>query len=383
MKERTIKKSTISLLDLTGEIFNSGDTYYVEICNENNGQGFVEYTRKETLKLLDPTYDQTFKSIFTYGENMSSIPRLKSFLNSLLYNKYKESIVEIEYAPNELASLGDKGRKNLLVFDIIVKAKFESKKYIFIDIEIQTAFHSQLFMRQIKYANALYTNIKKEILVLVLQVDNREESSFWTLAPYMITYSNPIQQNKINETFEIINLDIKKTIELIKDIKDNESIQFGDIIIGNKGKNWLKLIGLRFWVKKKEGYYFYLPKIKNACPEILGALEILSCFNDSQAKEIIRSQIEKEKDFEDGYFKGKEEGKQEGKEEGKEEGKKESDLKTWMRLFKKNININKDGDLFPDLGKVTEKTVKELFPKDPFLVSFIQFLKNNDKILDS
>ena len=98
-------------------------------------------------------------------------------------------------------------------------------------------------------------------------------------------------------------------------------------------------------------------------------------FNDSQAKEIIRSQIVKEKDIEDGYFRGKE--------EGKEEGKKESDLKTWMRLFKKNININKDGDLFPDLGKVTEKTVKELFPKDPFLVSFIQFLKNNDKILDS
>ncbi len=100
------------------------------------------------------------------GKKCHQFLRLKSFLNFLLYNQYKESIVDIEYAPNELASLGDKGRNNLSVFDIIVKALFESKKYIFIDIEIQTTFHNQLFMRWMNYANALYSNLKHEILVL-------------------------------------------------------------------------------------------------------------------------------------------------------------------------------------------------------------------------
>ena len=88
-------------------------------------------------------------------------------------------------------------------------------------------------MRWIKYANSLYSNPKHEIQVLILKVDNREKSSFWTLAPYMITYSNPIQQDKIDETFEIINIDLKKTIQLIKDKK---LIQFGDINIDNRGK---------------------------------------------------------------------------------------------------------------------------------------------------
>ena len=56
-------------------------------------------------------------------------------------------------------------------------------------------------MRWIKYATNLFSNINQEILVLILQVDNREESSFWSLSPYMITYSNPIQQDKINGIF--------------------------------------------------------------------------------------------------------------------------------------------------------------------------------------
>ena len=180
-------------------------------------------------------------------------------------------------------------------------------------------------MRWIKYATALYSNIKYETLILVLQVDNTEQSSFWSLAPYKITYSNPIQQDKISKTFEIINIDLKKAINLIK---DKQTIQFGDIKIDNEGKSWLKLIGLRFWVKK-EGDFFYLPKIKNACNEILSAMNILSCFNDDQVKEIIRFQMLKDKEFEDGYFKGKEDGYFQGKEE--------LSLKMWMNLFKKKL----------------------------------------------
>ena len=180
---------------------------------------------------------------------MASILRLKYFLNSLLYNKYKGTIVDIKYAPNELlASLGDKGRNNLSVFDIIVKAKFENNKFIFIDIEIQTIFYNQLFMRWIKYGNFLFSNPKHEILVLILKVDNREESSFWTLASYMITYSNPIQQDKIDETFEIINIDLKKIIQLIK---DKRPIKFGDINIDNRGKKLVKINRITFLSKKR------------------------------------------------------------------------------------------------------------------------------------
>ena len=362
-------------MDLTGDNihFKAGnkERFFFQFYRIEDNKDFMEFSENETIKLLDPTYDQAFKSIFTYGKNISSKSRLKSFLNSLLHNKYNEYIVNIEYSPNELAKLGDKGRKHLLVFDIIVKATFESKKYIFIDIEIQTTFHNQLFMRWIKYATNLFSNINQEILVLILQVDNREESSFWSLSPYMITYSNPIQQDKINGIFEIINIDLNKAIDLIKKKKP---IQFEDIKIDDEGKNWLKIIGLRFWAKK-EGEFFYLPKIKNNCAEILSTMEILSCFTSNQVKDILEFQKKKEKEFEDGYYKGKE--------DGYYEGKIESDLTTWMRLFKNNISIKDNGNLYPDIGKVAENTVQKLFSGDPYLETFLYFLKNNDKILNN
>ena len=82
-------------------------------------------------------------------------------------------------------------------------------------------------------------------------------------------------------------------------------------------------------------------------------MEILSCFTSNQVKDILEFQKKKEKEFEDGYYKGKEDGYY----KGKEEGKIESDLTTWMRLFKNNISIKDNGNLYPDIGKVAENTV--------------------------
>ena len=372
MESSHIRKNTISLLNLTGEYYEIENNYYFNIRFEGGKEGFFSYPIDKVHKLLDPTYDQAFKSIFTYGKNISSSGRLISFLNSVLHNKYKELIVKIEYNPNELVSLGDKGRKNLLVFDIIIKAIFESGKFVFIDIEMQTTYYSQLFKRWLKYATKLYANINSEILILVLQVDNKEESTFWTIGPYMRIYDYPITQERIYGVFSIINLDLRKTIELIQ---NNDEVEFGDIKINDQGKNWLKLMGMRFWIEK-EGEYFYLPKIENVCREIIESMDILSCFTDLEVKEIISFQKIKEKEFEDGYLKGIEE----GMEKGMEKGSLISDVKTWMRLFKKNINI--ESDLYPDFGKISKDSVKKLFSDEPNLESFIEFLKNNNKLLN-
>ena len=179
-------------------------------------------------------------------------------------------------------------------------------------------------------------------------------------------------QERIYGVFSIINLDLRKTIELIQ---NNDEVEFGDIKINDQGKNWLKLMGMRFWIEK-EGEYFYLPKIENVCREIIESMDILSCFTDLEVKEIISFQKIKEKEFEDGYLKGIEE----GMEKGMEKGSLISDVKTWMRLFKKNINI--ESDLYPDFGKISKDSVKKLFSDEPNLESFIEFLKNNNKLLN-
>lgn len=359
MEEKTIKKKDISLLDLDGECL-----YCNTYCFKLKDGFFVEYSKESTLKLLDPVLDQTFKWIFTYGEKMSSIPRLKSFLNSLLYSKYNELITDIEYSPNELTSLGSKGRKNLSAFDIVVKAKFESKNFIFINIEIQTTFHNQLFRRWIKYATELYSNLKYETLVLVLQINEPDQSSFYSLAPYITTYSNPIEQEKIEGTFEIISIDLNKTINLIK---ENKKIKFGDITINKEGEEWLKLIGLRFWTTNV-GDFYLLPIIKNACNEIKSAMKILSSFTEPQIKEIFLIQKVKETSFEDGYIKGF------------NKGKIEERLRLWMNLFKNRIDKKLYPNLYSNFEEVTEDEVKKLFNGDSLLEPFIQFLKQNNKI---
>ena len=156
----------------------------------------------------------------------------------------------------------------------------------------------------------------------------------------------------------------------------------GKLKIEDECKCWLKLIGLRAWnrldgkgnkVMGAENYYC-LPKIENASKEIIETMTILSTFSDSQKKEFIDFQKIKEKEFEDGFAKGNENGFA----NGFANGKKESDLKTWLRFFRKKMDIVQYNDLYPNLQNIKEDDVKILFSKEPDLNDFINFLKENN-----
>ena len=95
--------NNISLLELDGD-------YIIRFDNKitfslNNKKSFVEYDMNNTYKLIDPVFDEIFKTIFAYGHESNKISgkeRLISFLNSILHSKYREKIVSIEYFPNDL-----------------------------------------------------------------------------------------------------------------------------------------------------------------------------------------------------------------------------------------------------------------------------------------
>ena len=105
----------ISLLELKGD-------YHIGINNDimfflNTEKNFVECNAKNIYKLVDPVLDRIFKSLFFYGNLSNQIAgkqRLTSFLKDILYSKYKEKIVSIEYLPNDLVKPNQKsnaGRK--------------------------------------------------------------------------------------------------------------------------------------------------------------------------------------------------------------------------------------------------------------------------------
>ena len=138
--ENRFNESNISLLNITGEYYEFENCFYFHVKVKDE-EGFKYYPKKSIVCLLDPTLDQTFKYIFTY-RNPSSSNRLMSFLNSLLSKKYGERIIRIEYCPNEMTNKGQKGRKNVIVFDIMIIAYFKSGKIRYIDIEMQTTYHT-------------------------------------------------------------------------------------------------------------------------------------------------------------------------------------------------------------------------------------------------
>ena len=168
---------SISLLELNGDYnigINNDITFFL-----NTKKKFVECNANNIYKLVDPVLDRIFKSIFSYGNlsnQISGQQRLTSFLKEILYSKYKEKIVSIEYLPNDLVKPNQKSNAGMRVGDIVLKAIFENGRILFIDIEIQTSFYQKIFRRWVEYACRLFSNVENESLILVLQVDDKENN---------------------------------------------------------------------------------------------------------------------------------------------------------------------------------------------------------------
>ena len=138
----------VSLLELDGKYMVGNNNKIM--FSLNSQQSFIEYDTANIYKLVDPVYDQVFKSIFTYGQKTSQKfgpQRLISFLNSILHSKYGKKIVSIEYLPNDLVNPNGVNTKGMKVGDILLKAFFENDDILFIDIEIQTSFYQKKYSK--------------------------------------------------------------------------------------------------------------------------------------------------------------------------------------------------------------------------------------------
>ena len=346
---------SISLLELDGQ-------YIIGINNDitfslNNEKKFVECKANNIYKLADPVLNQIFKAIFSYGNISNQIAgekRLTSFLNDILYSKYKEKIVSIEYLPNDLVKPNQKSNDGRRVGDIVLKANFENGRILFIDIEIQTSFYQKIFRRWVEYACRLFSNVEKEYLILVLQVDDTKNKSF---SIYPIKKDeNPFIEEKIEDTFEIVSINIKRAISLIN---QNKPIQLGDIDISEEGKNWLKIIGIRYWIQP---FDYILPGKLSVSPEIQSAINLLSLYTPEKLVNIMELQDRDQKNFEDGYY------------TCEEEMKEKNALEVWMDLFTEGMT-NKLVNKLNKVNKVREENVRKLYKDEPELENFINKTK--------
>jgi len=213
--------------------------------------------------IADPAYYSIFKILFG-GENGKA--RLIDFISSIMFPNEEDDIEKLTYINNEF---------HILDADIACEIKTKNnKKPFLLCIEMQIGNNVYFSKRLINYNTYLKNANKfKDCYVIRLYLCNKDE--------YRGTnFINLIKNKKTKKTnlknINIIDIDINHEID---NIHENEPVIINGKEIGNIGKEYIKLLGIRNWGKTDASKYV-LPKIKMLseneifieCLEVLGSI---------------------------------------------------------------------------------------------------------------
>ena len=287
-------------------IFSDSKEYHF-YSNQNN----EIYKTKNIYRPYDPAIDSTFKYLF------QDVKMLEDMLNSLLFPECPqlsvEAILDKEIVrPNELYC------KGTIRSDLVCKARLNGETIIF-GIEMQIGVDGDFSKRLFQYSVGLSNKYRYE---------NSWMNAFFINTNKQPKYSKSIKlmENKNGEENE---LDFIKIIEIdlreeIKKINNDEDVFINGKKLDKKGKEWLKLLGLRTWCPR-EDEQFILPKgyilsSNSFLNQAIETLEDMPVFIGIDALNFERDKKKYDKKIEDMVKKGEKRGKKKGLIEGRKEG---------------------------------------------------------------
>jgi hypothetical protein len=276
--------------------------------------------------------------------------RLISLLNSLVYpeadnDTSKEHIVAVKIVDGTIIThekLGDSktktnsGRENVLKelrCDIVCECTVErpkcpgqemkSQNYIlYFDIEMQRKNVDRSIQRFLEYLNRLKLKYSDEVRVIGFLDYPTTEVVEKTRMGRLVRDSKTgkmVAAPEERDTGLQPMIGLKKVTESI--LKDEDVKIMENKIIGPKGKEWLKLLGIRWWAKNVECEYYVVPSQVQS-QEVKDALEVLrkeKVDQDLFQKEVANI-FDAQKILDDLENNKKQEGREEGREEGRVEG---------------------------------------------------------------
>ena len=338
---------------------NSGE--YNFYSNQNN----EIFTTKDIIRIIDPSIDSTFKYLFEEKRKKM----LEDMLNSLLFPDYPYLIIEA-ILNNEIVLENKLHDKGSIKSDLVCKAKINGTIIIF-GIEMQIGIVGDFSRRLFKYSIGLsykYDFVNSWINAFFINLNQGPKYS------KIIKFKENINgEEKELEYITINEIDLK---EEIKKINNGEEVFINGKKINGKGKEWLKLLGLRTWCPKENGKYI-LPKdytlsnneFFNEAINVLGNIPLLV--------EIDLDEFENEKTK---FNKKINEMVEEGIEQGREEGK----IMSAYILFKEKCDKDFVLKIFGNKRLHSNNVVDCLENEDEeTVVDFILFLnRNNFLIID-
>ena len=236
--------------------FNKDD--YGFFFHLNNKQKYFSRFRSF---IGDPLYAVTLNLIFT---GKSGLIIANDFLNSILYPNGEQNLEIMNVIEDEFSKIiYNIDYKDKISNIILYKAKIDEKEY-FLKLEFQL---------KIKY-NEKY---KFETCDLVINT---------------MDYKKYLEVGNINElkrlnnsVFNFRKLYYTKLVEInlsseIKKINKEEDVIINNKKLNDKGKEWIKLLGIRFWCEIKDGPKFIIPYYDDLSknPLFVEAIKLLGSF---------------------------------------------------------------------------------------------------------
>ena len=243
-------------------------TYKFKLIGETNKNLLSEIINY----IADPSYDSIFKILFG-GENGKA--RLIDFINSIMFPNEEDDIEKLTYINNEFPILDSKKGKSFILADIVCEIKTKNnKKPFLLCIEMEIGNNGNFSNRLIKYSTSLRNANKfKDCYAIGLYLRNKDE--------YRGTNCiNLIKNKKINlKNINIIDIDIN---DKICNIDKDEPVIINGKEIGNNGKEYIKLLGIRNW-GITDVFKYVLPKISILSENqiFIECLEILGSFSQN------------------------------------------------------------------------------------------------------
>jgi len=265
---------------LTGDCYEDKNGHQIFYLYNSDNAHYAYYTSDGYFLIDDPAVDSSFKHLF-----LNNPIRLKTFLNEIYFEQNNMKIIELNYMVGEFYDIGKRYNLDTLKSDIACKAKIIGEKNILINIEIQINWLSNLDDRLFEYGACIRnanSNVetKKEqerlnksgkkqkakrifndVIVIGLLITNTVSDNTHTNQIDLWRKKNNNNNRTLVPGFNILEINV---CEIVDEIKRKKDVKLFDNYITKNGADWLKLIGLRFWAKKKDGSLgqYIFPKIK-------------------------------------------------------------------------------------------------------------------------
>ena len=349
----------IDILNLSGDyIKRNEDNYIFSLLNFNT------VSVDEVYKIIDPSNDQAFKILFNGDytlNNINGLQRAKSLIQSLLYEINGDKIIsKLEYLPNEIPEIpGCNGRK-LRVLDCPFLCSLTDNTKCVIDLEIQNYYYDGLDLNALGYGTALRNFHQLPVIIIVLLLKNSNEDISFEIKPGKKSL-NETEFKPIDDYVWVFCLDLYYILDCIN---NNSDPQLGRLKLSKEGKEWIKLLTIKEWMKKcskGEISRYPVPKNLNNSKEIINAIKILSSKNNS---DLIKKVL---KEAENNIF--------------VEDIKNEQIIETWAKAFLKRTILDESIIPFPKVfPEFLIRKSKNILKNKNDCSSFLKWLIENNII---